>query len=85
MKNNAKGKYLKQTSRKSNIPRILVAVIALLGLLATGIFYITRLNNNNVTISNAEDAISHAKKLGEEYGYENPGDTLVVTKLDRFA
>ena len=71
MKNNAKGKYLKQTSRKSNIPRILVAVIALLGLLATGIFYITRLNNNNVTISNAEDAISHAKKLGEEYGYEN--------------
>jgi len=76
MKKKSKGKYLQQTSRKSKIPLILVSVIALLGLLATGIFFITRLNNNNVTISNAEEAISHAKKLGEEYGYENAMDEL---------
>lgn len=76
MKKKSKGKYLKQTSRKNKIPLVLISVIALLGLLATGIFFITRLNNNNVTISNAEQAIYHAKKLGQEYGYENAMDEL---------
>lgn len=76
MKKKSKGKYLNQTSRKSKIPLILVSVITLLGLLTAVIFVITRMKNNNVTISNAEEAISHAKKLGEEYGYENAMNEL---------
>lgn len=71
MKKKSTGKYLKQSAHAPKKKFRFIILIMLLALLATGIYFFVRRNNYNVTIYNAADAISHAKKLGEEYGYEN--------------
>lgn len=66
------GKFLKK--KKHNSPKklwglVILAVAVLLG--ATIAHFMLRDRNENVTVGNAEEAISLLSKVGQDYGYEN--------------
>lgn len=70
---------------------VLLAIILLLGVIAggaaIGIFAAKRFGSSKAApkISNVEEAIAHAKKLGEEFGYENAMSEMtekVTTEVD---
>lgn len=76
----------KAKRRKKRLVPVLLAIILLLGAILGGlIFLIPTATGSIPKINNVNEAIAHAKKLGEELGYENAMSEMtekVTTEID---